>query len=81
MACRLLGAIPLSEPIVNLIFRNKLQWNSNPHSYIFIQENAFENISEMSAILSRPRCVKKPHFAHKGEMWGVIYECIKNRPH
>ena len=38
--------------------RTKLMWNSNRNSYIFIQENAFENIvCEMSAILSRPQYV------------------------
>ena len=30
--------------IVNLTHRNKLQWNINRNSYIFIQENALENI-------------------------------------
>ena len=46
--------------IVNWTLRNKLQWNINQNSYIFIQENAFERvISEMSAILSQPSCVKK----------------------
>ena len=38
---------------------NKLQWNVNWNSYIFIQENAFENVVwEMEAILSQPQCVK-----------------------
>ena len=38
---------------------NKLRWNLKRNSYIFIQENAFENIvCEMAAILSRPQCVK-----------------------
>ena len=41
------GAKPLSEPmlvyhIVNWSLRNKLQWNFNQNSYVFIQENAFE---------------------------------------
>ena len=37
--------------------RNKLQWNFNRYSNIFIQENAFENIvCEMVSILSRPQC-------------------------
>ena len=40
--------------------RNKLQWNSNRNSNIFVQENAPENVvSEMASILSRPQCVKK----------------------
>ena len=42
--------------IVNWNLRNKLHWNLN--SYIFIQENAFQNIvCEMAAILSLPQCV------------------------
>ena len=40
--------------IVNLNLRNKLQWNLKQNSYIFIQENASENIvCRMAAILSR----------------------------
>ena len=43
---------------VNYTLRNKLQWNLNRNSYIFIQENAFENVvSEMASILFRPQCV------------------------
>ena len=38
--------------------RNKLQWNFNRNSNIFIHENALENvICEMDSILSRPQCV------------------------
>ena len=48
MACRLLGAKPLSEQILEYLNRNV---------YIFIQENAFENIWKMAAILSRPQYV------------------------
>ena len=44
--------------IVNWTLRNKLQWNLNRNSYIFNQENAFENVVwKMVAILSRPQCV------------------------
>ena len=61
MACHLIGAKPLSEPmldIVNSKLRSKLQWNIKQNSYIFIQENAFENvICEMVPILSRPECM------------------------
>ena len=36
----------------------KLQWNFNRNSYIFIQENTFENVMwKLAAILSRPECV------------------------
>ena len=35
-----------------------MQWNFNRNSYVFIQENAFENVAcKMAGILSRPRCV------------------------
>ena len=45
--------------IDNWNLRNKLQWNLKWNSYIFIQENAFENVVwKMAAILSRPQCVK-----------------------
>ena len=57
MAWRLDGTKPLSEPmleyIINLTLRNKLQWNLYQNFYIFIQENAFENVvCEMASILS-----------------------------
>ena len=43
--------------IVNWTIRNQLQWNPNRNSYIFIEENAFENVVwKMVAILSRPLC-------------------------
>ena len=45
--------------IVNSKRGNKLPWNLKRNAYIFIQENAFENITcEIAAILSRPRFVK-----------------------
>ena len=45
--------------IVDWNLTNKLQWNFNRNSNIFIQYNALENIvCEMPAILSRPQCVK-----------------------
>ena len=44
--------------IVNWTIGNKLQWNFNRYSNIFIQENAFENVvCKMVAIFSRPQCV------------------------
>ena len=37
----------------------KFQWNLNRNLYIFIQENAFENVVwKLAVILSRPQCVK-----------------------
>ena len=44
---------------------NKLQWNLNRNLYIFIQENAFENVVwKMAAILSRSQCVKVLSLPH-----------------
>ena len=38
---------------------NKLQWNFNRNSHIFIQENTLQNVvCEMASILSRPQCVE-----------------------
>ena len=45
--------------IVNWALKNKLQWNFNRNSDIFIQENALENVVwEMASILSWPQYVK-----------------------
>ena len=61
-ACCMTGAKPLSEPVLGYsdwTLRNKLQWNFNRNSNIFIQEHTFENVvCEMACILSRPQCVK-----------------------
>ena len=44
--------------IANWILSNKFQWNINPNSDIFIQENTFDNVIRlMAAILSRLQCV------------------------
>ena len=39
--------------------KNKIQRNFQRNSYIFIQNNAFENICEMASVLSRPQCIKQ----------------------
>ena len=59
MACRLVGAKPLSDKvyIVNWSPSNNLQWNINRNSYISIKENEFQNVWKMAAILSQPQCV------------------------
>ena len=45
--------------IVNWTLGNKLQWNFNRNSNIFIQENAFESvICEMASILYQPQCAE-----------------------
>ena len=49
--------------IVNWTLRNKLQWNLNRNSNIFIQENAFGSVvCETAAILSRPQCVNRTRY-------------------
>ena len=48
LACRLYGDRPLSEPMLEYCywaFRNKLQWNFNRNSNIFIQKIAFKTLS------------------------------------
>ena len=58
MYCRLVGDKPLFKPMLEYCLGKKFQWNRNPNLYIFIQENAFENVVwKMAAILSRPHCV------------------------
>ena len=41
---------------VNWTLKNKLQWYFNRNSYIFIQENAFENVWNMAAIFPASMC-------------------------
>ena len=46
--------------IVDWALKNKIQWNSNQNTKLFIHENAFENVvCEMTAILSRAQCIKR----------------------
>ena len=54
MACRLIGAKPLSEAmldIVNWPLGNKLQWNLNRNLHIFIEKDAFENVVKKLAAI------------------------------
>ena len=64
MVCRLVGAKPLSEPMLGVLligtYVTNFKWNLKWNLYIFIQENAFENaVWEMVTILSRPQCVNR----------------------
>ena len=44
--------------VVNWTLGNKRQWNFNRNTYIFIQENSFEDVVwKMVAISSQPQCV------------------------
>ena len=65
MAYRLAGTKPLSEPILEYCQLDPCEQISVKsgskfiYIYIFIQENAFENVVwKMAAILARPQCVK-----------------------
>ena len=71
MACRLDGAKPLSEPLLEYCsLGNKLQWNINRNSYIFIHENALENVvCKMASILSRPQCVHHVYTMNLEAVW------------
>ena len=86
MACRLIGTKPLSEPcrnIVNWTPGNNFQLNFNSKSYIFIQENVFENVvCQMAAILSRRQCVKsdklyESHVTYYSDVTWVLW-CQKS---
>ena len=44
--------------IVDWTLRSKLQWNLSRNSHISIQENAFEHVWKMAALLSRRQYVK-----------------------
>ena len=45
---------------------NKLQWNFNQNSYIFIQGNTLENIvCKMALIFSHPQCIKWLRWGYK----------------
>ena len=60
MACCLDGTKPSSEPMLEYCYLDpwELQWNLNRNLYIFIKENAFENIVwKMVIILSQPKHV------------------------
>ena len=50
--------------IVNWNLKNKLHWNCNRNSNIFVQENPLEDVvCEMASILSRPQCVKNQYLS------------------
>ena len=98
MACRLVGAKPLSQPMLEYcqldpweqtsmkfqsqfihFYSRKCIWkcrNFNRNSYIFIQENAFENVvCKMELILSRPQWVKH-HTVYPLNYYGFVHCCV-----
>ena len=59
--------------IVHWNLGNKLQWNFNRYSNLFIPENGFESVvCEMAAILSQPQCVNSLGLSD-------VYKCVVNR--
>ena len=69
--------------IVNSNLGNRLEWNLMWNSYIFIQENTFENVvCEMVVIYSQPQCVNKDKGMDKNHthefVWdGITHPCPK----
>ena len=64
--------------IVKSNLRNKLQWNLKRNSYIFIQENAFENVvCETVAILSRFQCSAPSHYLN--QCWNIVKSNLRNK--
>ena len=63
--------------LVNSRLRNKLWWNLNRNSYIFIQENSYENVVwTMAAIMSRPQSINQQYFV-SGVNW-LVNVCMRN---
>ena len=62
MACRLDGAKPLSETMLDYCYLNPYEQTSvkfQSEFKHFIHENALENVvCEIASILSRPQCIK-----------------------
>ena len=60
--------------VVNWTLWNKLQWNFNRNSNIFIQENAFESVvCKIAGILSRPQCVEVTNLTTSDKKNSVIW--------
>ena len=78
MACHLVGAKLLSEPVLDYCKLDlNFQWNFNKNSYIFIKENAFETVvCEVAAILSRLQCVQHIFILIEGQLFigGLVQE-------
>ena len=68
--------------IVIWTLRNKLQWNLNRNSNIFMQENIFENVVwKMAAILSRPQCViLLVHMCKIFQVWRAMFFLVTDVP-
>ena len=63
------------DQVVMCTLRNKLHWNFNRSSKIFIQENALANVVwEMASILSRSQCVKQ----HDGDYYTELSGFFNN---
>ena len=80
MACRLFGAKPLLEPMLD--YCQLVLSNLNRNSYIFVQENAIENVvCEMAAILSRGRWVKSLFRLTSKETARLLVTCPDSKVH
>ena len=80
MACRLFGTKPWSEPVLGycqLDLGNKVQWNFNQNTRLFIHENASQNIvCDTAAILSRgDELMKDSHVKLPSHLGMLIFTC------
>ena len=80
MACRMIGAKQLSEPMLEycqLDHKDNLQWNCKWKSYIFIQENTFENVvCKISAIWPRLQYINTTRPEQYGWYFGNVLKSI-----
>ena len=73
MVCRLIGAKPLFESMLMVIWapveKKNSQWNLHQITKNVIEENAFEDvICKMADILYQPQCIKGWRLIHKAEL-------------
>ena len=65
IACRLLGAKPLSEPVMAYYYLESWKYismNLNQSKTIFVDGNKFENVvCKIASILHGPHCVQDGH--------------------
>ena len=87
MACRLLGSMPLYEPMLEYYGDPwELQWKLNRNLYILIYKNAFEIVVwKTTTILSRAQCATIMHSTVclnggiHGNCRDMFVYCIQNK--
>ena len=70
----MVGAISIYNMKMAWTFRNKVKWNFNQNTKLFIHENAPENIvGELAAIFARERWVETVIF--RGVLYALLAKC------